>query len=423
MVILGAGLSGLGCARTVPGATIFEARAHPGGHVYSHALDGVSFDEGAHICHSRDPEWLKLIFDAAGDVYHFDRSIVRCFWRGHWVTYPVQNHLAELPVADRITALRDLVRAQVEQGSASPADYEQWCLQHYGRFLTDHFYQDYTRKYWRVSMAEMATDWLKGRLLPSELDRIIAGAFEEREETQSVFSSFHYPARGGFFQFFGKLYDRLDVRCGQRAVRVDADRREVHFESGHKASYERLVSTIPLPDLVRITDRAPAAVRDAASRLRHTQLICVNMVVAREHLSDNHWFYVYGQDIDVSRVKVISNIAAAAVPEGCTALQCEIFRRGDESFDVEPMKEKAVRDMGSILGFSPGDVRSLGVVHAPHAYPISDLGRAERVAGIHRWLEGMGIHSIGLCGRWRFVWSDAAYLDGVHCAMQVAALA
>lgn len=415
-VILGAGLSGLGCARALPGARLFEAADHPGGHVYSHLVGGVHFDEGAHICHARDEAWRALIFRNAGEVRHFPTSAVLNYWRGHWITYPAQNHLADLPVADRVRALTELVHAQVRSRDLTPANYREWCLNQYGEFLTEHFYADYTRKYWRVPMEEMATDWLKGRLLPSELDRIIAGAFTEQEERQSVFSSFDYPARGGFFAFFKPLYDGLPLTCGARAVRVDAARRRVEFADGRVEAYEHLVSTIPLPDLVAMTPEAPASVREAAARLRHTQLICVNIVVAKPDLTPAHWFYIYGQDVEASRVKVISNLTPDAVPAGCSALQCEIFRRGDEAYDAAALTEKTVRDLARLLRFDVSEVRAAEPVCVRHAYPVSDLGRAERVEHILAWLDSRGIQSIGLFGRWKFIWSDVAYQAGQDAA-------
>lgn len=420
VVILGAGLSGLACARGLDGARVFEAADQPGGHVRSHVVGGVSFDEGAHICHSRDPAWLDLIFKNAGEVLHFPKSEVLNYWKGHWITYPAQNHLADLSVADRIRAMTDLVHAQIRHRDDKPVHYRQWCLQQYGAFLTENFYEDYTRKYWRVPMEEMGLDWLKGRLLPSELDRIIAGAFSDQEESQSVFASFHYPARGGFFSFFKPMYEGLHLTCGRRAVQVDPVHRKITFASGQVEHYEHLVSTLPLTDLVGMIESAPARVREAASRLRHTQLICVNLVVKLTGLTPAHWFYLYGQDVEASRVKVMSNLTPQAVPAGCTALQCEIFRRGDESYDAHALTQKTIEDLARILRFDPSEVVAAAPVCVSHAYPISDLGRQERVDYILAWLEDQGIHSMGLFGRWKFIWSDVAYRTGREMAATLA---
>ncbi|MBM3463104.1 MAG: hypothetical protein FJX76_13460 [Armatimonadetes bacterium] len=111
VIVLGAGIAGLGCARALPGAPVFEATDHLGGHAFSHEMGGVYFDEGAHICHSRRGDFLAMILSSAGRVIETDRSVVRNYWRGRWLTYPVQDNLNELPLEDRLLALTGLVEA------------------------------------------------------------------------------------------------------------------------------------------------------------------------------------------------------------------------------------------------------------------------------------------------------------------------
>jgi len=412
-IILGAGLTGLGCAKNLPDSVIYEANDHPGGHVYSHEQNGICFDEGAHICHARDEEWLKLLYKQAGDVVRIEQSKVSNYWHGHWLTYPVQNHLRDLPSELRILALDNLVRAQMDNQGKTPANYEEWCRYQYGDFLTDRFYREYTDKYWRTSMAEMGTDWLAGRLLPSQLSRIIHGSIAPHDEKQSVFSLFHYPKRGGFFSFFRGLYEGADVRLNKPAVSLDVQKRMVRFADGETTDYKNLVSTIPLTSLVRITENATASVLEAASGLRCTQLMGVNIIIKKPDLSPHHWFYIYDSDIDVSRVKVTSNVTPDSVPRGSTVLQTELFVRDDESFDVERQKEKAVRDMGRILGFDPvRDVQSVGHIIVKHAYPIPTIDRQERTEHILAWYEQQGIYPAGLFGRWKYMWSDQAFASG-----------
>jgi protoporphyrinogen oxidase len=411
-LILGAGLSGLGCARANPGARVFEAADHPGGHAYSHEVGGVHFDEGAHICHAKDPDWLALLYGAAGEVERIDASQVSNYWQGHWVSYPVQNHLCELPLDARVAAMKGFVQALAERRSGEPKNYLEWCRAQYGDYLTDHFYRLYTDKYWRVSMEELGTDWLGGRLLPSQVDRIVEGAFGVPQDSQAVFAQFHYPARGGFFSFFRSLYDRLDVRYGMKAVEVRPGQRQVVFENGQVEEYEKLASSIPLPDLVGMIPDAPSDVRAAAACLRHVQLLCVYLIVDRPDLTPCHWFYVYDPEIEISRVKVNSNVAPKSVPTGQTALQAEIFRRPDEPMPVEELVAGAVADLGRLLNFAAADVRAVEPQIVPHAYIISDHQRAAAVDCIIPWLEGQGIYPMGLFGRWKFIWSDAAYRSG-----------
>lgn len=421
-IILGAGLSGIGAARALPGSVIYEAKDHVGGHVYSHKQSGIYFDEGAHICHAKDEEWKKALFANAGEVITVPQSKVSNWWHGRWITYPVQNHLRCLPAALRDQALGEILAAQEKQPATPPVNYEEWCRGQYGDYLTDHFYREYTEKYWRVSMAEMDIDWLAGRLLPSQIERIRQGAVGEVDEKQSVFSSFHYPASGGFFAFFEKFYREQNIKLGCRVVKVDASGKTITFSNGEMVGYDKLISTIPLNELVKcMGDNVPEQIQRDAQSLRHTQMLGVNMVINKPALVPYHWFYVYDSDIDVSRVKVMSNLIPGSLPEGKTVLQTEIFRRDDEGMAIEPLKKKVVEDMGRILGFDPErDLQSVDHILVSHSYTIPTLGRQAAVDRISGWLEKQGIVTAGLYGKWKYVWSDQAYAAGMAAAEKFA---
>ena len=419
VLVLGAGLAGLGCARALPGARVFEAQAHPGGHAWSHACDGAWFDEGAHISHSSDGEFVGMITRGL-EVHEIAASRVRNHWHGAWITYPVQNHLHELPPEARTRALADFVEAQA-QGAVTPADYGQWCLAQYGRYLTEQFYREYTDKYWRVPMEALATDWLGGRLIPAQRARIVAGAFAALPEEQSAFHRFRYPRAGGFFRFFEPLYRGLDLTLGERAIAVDPRRGMVSFASGRTESYEALASSIPVTELVSMLRAVPADVAAAAAALRHTKLLCVNLVLRIPAPTDLHWFYVYDREIDAARVSVPSNLAPAMLPEGRSALQAEVFRRGDEPWDPPALAARTVDQLARLLGFTAVDVASVHPVVVPHAYPISDRHRARAAETVITWLERQRIYPLGIYGRWKYLWSDAAYRQGEETARRILA--
>lgn len=375
IVIIGAGLAGVGAARQLPGSVVYEARDHVGGHAFSHHQGGLFFDEGAHICHAKDPDWLAELHRNAGDVVRIEQSRIANHWYGHWLTYPVQNHLRDLPVADRIRALTEIVAAQAGP-DRTPRHYEEWCQFQYGDFLTERFYRVYTDKYWRMPMRAMDIDWLAGRLLPSQLERIVHGAIAPMDEKQSVFSSFYYPASGGFFAFFKKFYEGVEVRPGHRVVRVDPVQRSITFAHGVSASYDRLISTMPLNELIRAMPEVPDAIRRDAETLRYTHMLGVNLVVNKPALTPHHWFYIYDHDIEVSRVKVLSNVIADRLPPGRTVLQTEIFRRDDETMDAASLVRQTAHDLGRVLGFDPErDVEAVHHLAVSHAYTIPTLGR------------------------------------------------
>ncbi len=417
VIVLGAGLAGLGFARHWPGCRVFEAEATSGGHARSHEFAGAWFDRGAHICHSQDEAWLKIV-GAATPLHEMAKSTVLNHKAGRWFAYPVQNHLFDLSPADREEALKDFLAAQEKYCGREPKNYEEWCRFQYGDFLVENFYRLYTAKYWHVPMAELATDWLGGRLLPSQVENIRAGAQGPVTEKQAVFRMFRYPKRGGFFAMLARLADGVDLRVNRRAVRVDAARRIVSFADGAEESYDALVSTIPLPQLVTMIPDAPTDVRAAAAKLRALRQYCVNFIVDRENLSPANWFYVYDPDIAVSRVSFPFSLSGEQ--NGRTAIQAEIFVPGDARPDENALREKAVVDLGRLLKFSASQVIASEIRAYPMSYVVSDLERAAAVRHIRDWLRGRGIETAGLFGNWEYIWSDRAFAGGRALAQAMA---
>jgi len=131
VVIVGSNLSGIACARQLSGSRVFEAKSYIGGHSASHAFAGFHFDEGAHISHTKDEDFLDRIgAKTRADVVDVPSRTAN--WdAGSWLPYPVQNHLHALPAQARIEALKDFVNAQIAQaGAPAPVNYESWCLGH-----------------------------------------------------------------------------------------------------------------------------------------------------------------------------------------------------------------------------------------------------------------------------------------------------
>ena len=418
VVILGAGLAGAGAARHLPGARIYEAREEPGGYAQSHKFGGAWFDCGTHICHSRDESWLSLVTGHA-PLHEMTESKVLNYKAGRWFSYPVQNHLADLPEAERKAALEEFLKAQEKYRGREPRNYEEWCRFQYGDALLEGYYRLYTAKYWHVPMAELSTDWLGGRLLPSQIETILAGAKGNQPEKQAVFNRFRYPKQGGFFALVRHLFEGLPIECGKKAVEVDPASRIVLFADGTKADYGELVSTVPLPELVRMAKDVPASVREAAAKLRHVRHYCVNFVVERESLSSSNWFYVYDPDIPASRVSFPDSLSGQKT--GRTAVQAEVFQPGDVRPDEGAILERTLGDMGRLLNFVKREIIDAEIRCRPISYVVSDLNRAPAVQHIRDWLFHNHIHTAGLFGNWSYIWSDRSYASGVATARELAA--
>ena len=409
-VVLGAGLTGLGFGISFKDAVIYELCDKIGGHAKSVQLAGFGFDQGAHIAHSKDKNWLNRICTAAGDVHQIHSSNVFNFWNGLQITYPVQNHLHELPLEYRTKALLDFFHSQYNKEEFQTNNYESWCLKQYGEYLTNTFYRPYTKKYWKEEMKALDTDWLGGRLLPAQIEKIIKGALGPIPETQAVFSTFHYPSSGGFGAFLTDMGNGLDIRLNKKAIHLDLANKVVSFTDGEKTNYDNLISTIPLTELVDIISDVPKEIQEAREKLKHTQLCVVDIVLEGEQCTPAHWFYIYDVDMPAARVGVPSNLSGY---EGTkTALQAEIFFGQDEQVDLKSVQEKVISKLPTYLDISAAHIKQVQTRLIKYAYIVSNHDRKTASKYILKWLEKHDIISTGLYGAWEYIWSDKAFETG-----------
>ena len=191
------------------------------------------------------------------------------------------------------------------------------------------------------------------------------------------------------------------------------------LRDGRQITYENLISTMPLPELVKlIGEPAPAEVRLAGRSLRHISVRCVNMGVARERITDKHWIY-YPEATVFHRVFVQGNASPHCNPPGGFGLTCEITYSPYKPLacDGEDLIELCRQDCIRV-GLLNVDDRLLtaSLVDMPYAYVVYDHGRARNVATIKRWLAGHDIVLAGRYSEWKYYNSDHAFLAGKKAA-------
>src|SRR5438105_7922555 len=111
------------------------------------------------------------------------------------------------------------------------------------------------------------------------------------------------------------------VHVNHRATRIDTVHRQVEFNGGKTTvPYDKLISTIPLPTLVRLIPEAPAEVRAAAGRLRHNSIVVVNLGIASPARSPWHWAHYPEKEVSFFRISYPHNLGPGPVPEGMSSV-------------------------------------------------------------------------------------------------------
>jgi UDP-galactopyranose mutase len=256
------------------------------------------------------------------------------------------------------------------------------------------------------------------------LEEMIEGALSPAPKPMGPNARFGYPLRGGFQALMNGFLPHLrgELRLATRVVAVSPAEHTVTLADGSVLPYEVLISTMPLPALIRtMGSYPPADVRQAATGLRHVSVRCVNIGVGRERLTDKHWIY-YPEEPVFHRIFVQGNASPHCNPPGGFGLTCEITYSAAKPLpcDGDALIQRCIEDCHRVGIFNANDpVWAANQVDMPVAYVVYDHDRARNVAHIREWLSHQDIVLAGRYAEWEYYNSDHAFIAGKKAAEQV----
>jgi protoporphyrinogen oxidase len=420
MVVLGSGMAGLGAAYKLHGEgitpSLYDKNAYHGGHTSSVRYDNkFIFDLGPHISFTKDTRIQDLLADAVDQQYETVQIHLNNYWRGHWPTHPVQLNLHGLPEDVIIKVIENFVE---ERGRPEPPikNYADWLVASFGQTFAELFPMQYTRKYHTTTAENMTTDWLGPRIYRPNLEEVLRGAISRTPPNVHYITHFRYPTHGGFVSYLKKFVPLANLKLGHQLASIDPKSRQLSFSNGHVTKYDGLVSSVPLPDLLRMIEGAPREVVDAAGRLACSTCVLVNVVVNRSDLSAAHMSYFYDEDICFSRLSFPHMLSANNIPEGMGSIQAEVYF----SEKYKPLTGKPEDWIEPVVA----DLRRCGILRDSdtivfrgswllrYANVIFDLDRPVALRTVHTYLNDIGIAYCGRYGDWGYMWTDESFKSG-----------
>ncbi len=308
----------------------------------------------------------------------------------------------------------------------APANFEEFIYKVWGSGIAKHFAIPYNKKIWTVPLTEMETSWLGGRVPLPDIEEIINGALEPVGTPMGPNARFGYPLQGGFQAIMDGFLPHIKgtLELNADVVHISPKKRMVELADGRRYRYENLISTMPLPQLVRmIGDEAPQAVIDAANGLKHISIRCVNLGVARENITDKHWIY-YPEDSIFHRIFVQGNASPGCNPPGGFGLTCEISYSPWKPlpYSGQELIDRCFQDCIKVGLLNESDTLiTASEVDMPYAYVVYDHARARNVATVKQWVALFGITLAGRYSEWEYYNSDHAFLAGKKAAEAVEA--
>ena len=425
VAILGAGMAGMAAARTLSDldCTVYEARSYAGGHASSfQAGNAFLFDEGPHVSFTPHERIRDFLARSVGRRFFEYPTYATNYYQGHTLKHPVQCNLFGLPTDLVTRCVADFVRAQYEDKRPLKT-YQDWCYLNFGRTVTETFTRPYTRKYWNVELETLATDWISERIHAPSLEQVLDGALNPQTGEHYYMSRFRYPEEGGFGAYNDLLVQGVPIAYGMRAVELDPQHRKISFANGKSEHYDHLVSTLPLPELVKICTDAPQAVRAAADKLTCTSHFLLSIGINRPHISDAYWTYYYDQDVPFSRASFPSKYSQKTAGPGCSSVQVEVVHSRYKSIPShDALVEQCIAAMLKVgLLQSRDEIVAMDARDIRYANVLFDFDRVPNRDIVHGFMAANEIHWAGRYGEWAYLWTDQSILSGERAANEVRA--
>lgn len=414
-VILGAGIAGISAAYHLKqkgeNSVIFEKDNDWGGLCGFFEIDGFRFDRFVHFTFAKD-EKIAELFAKSSPLYAHP-PVSYNYWRGCWLKHPAQNNLAPLPIEEKVKIIDSFVN-RPRKDVAEISDYAEWLRVQYGDYFAENFPFAYTRKYWGVEAKQLETKWVGNRLHVSPLPEVLRGAFAEQQENFYYTKFMNYPKKGGFRSIMNECRKGLDIRLNKKAVRIDTAAKQVEFDDGTVENYDNLISSLPLPEIIKMISDVPENVQNAAKQLRWTCGYQVSLGFNRPDVAKYLWFYIYDEDVPPARVYSPNLKSPDNAPDGCSSLQAEIFfANGVKVVNKNIILQKTVEKLKEICQFNDSDVVVKDIRFEPYANIIFTPEIYESRKVVREWLQAQGIKTIGRFGEWDYLWSHQAFESGM----------
>jgi protoporphyrinogen oxidase len=420
VAVLGGGLTGLSASLHLGRAGIshrlFEREQVAGGHAVTVEEQGFRFDRTGHLLHLRDPAMQALAYELLpAEQYRKLQRQSAVFSHGVYTRYPFQANTFGLPPEVAFECVQGFVQAHFASSEQAnePRDFAEFCLRHFGSGISRHFMLPYNSRLWGVPPSEITSEWCQRFVPLPRLEDVLRGAVGANARELGYNTTFLYPELG-MGSFSAALAARTPIELGRAPARIDLGRRALVF-ADDELPFDVLVSSIPLPSLLRLLGDLPASVAEAASKLRATHLHYLDLGLRRPNANPYHWIYVPEERFPFYRVGCYSHFSDRLAPPGKSSLYVELAERRTPNPERTLAEVTAgLRRLGLLE--SEQDIELWRLRTIDYAYVIYDHNYRAALDVIEPYLSEQRIVSSGRYGAWNYSSMEDALLMGRDAA-------
>ncbi len=425
VLIIGAGLAGLSAARILDEAgmdfLVLEKEQEVGGLCRTEKTRGFAFDYTGHLLHLKPGFARDLIMSEIGDLLEEHERRASVYLEDTFVPYPIQANFGVLSPA-LVDRCIEGYRKSRDVPVSEEMNFPQWSRAQFGDGLAQLFMVPYNRKLYVHPLEEMEISWTSWSVPRPSEEEMEKAATGKTSGTFGYNTVFYYPKHGGIEVLPGKLAEGLRDRILTSAGvdSVDATRGTVTLQGGEQMGFSRIISTIPLPELLKIASGLPAGHATMAGRFRHSSVTALCLGFDRPAPRDEHWVYFPEKTFPFYRAGYFTNFSRKLAPEGASSLYVEVAHRMEDPPRADRLLEECLEGL-RVSGMVDPESRLAAstVLSMPYAYVFYDRFRKEKLPGLIDDLKARSIYSVGRYGAWEYSAMQDAIEQGARTAGEI----
>ncbi|KKS84949.1 MAG: Amine oxidase [Candidatus Gottesmanbacteria bacterium GW2011_GWA1_43_11] len=414
-LIIGAGPCGLGAAYRLKelGITdwaLFEKEGYVGGLATSFQ-DAKSFwwDIGGHVQFSHYHYFDELMDTLLGNnwVYHDRESWV---WiANRFVPYPFQLNIHRLPQVLRDECLDGLKKLSKQKLKSKSQNFADWIYQTSGAGIAKYFLLPYNFKVWAYQPKELNVSWVGERVARPDIKRIEKNITSGHDDVSwGPNNQFRFPLYGGtgaIWQALGAELPQKQLYLNHQVTHINTSKHEIAFSNQVTISYDHLISTIPLDQLVVNSD-VSQKLKAATKQLLHstTHIVGIGLKsTPKPELKTKCWLYFPESNCPFYRVTVFSNYSPNNAPAGHWSLMAEVSESTQKQVNKNNLLTEVLQGLKNTQLISEAnEIVSTWQYKTAYGYPTPSLNRDAALAIIQPELMKRNVYSRGRFGMWKY---------------------
>ncbi|PJB13988.1 MAG: hypothetical protein CO118_10945 [Flavobacteriales bacterium CG_4_9_14_3_um_filter_32_8] len=437
--IIGAGPAGVTAAYQLAKigvkVDLYETANQVGGMAKTINLWNQHIDLGPHRFFSNDTRINKLWLEVVGKDYKMVDRLTRIYYKNRFYYYPLKpfDALFKLGIGTATVCLFSFFKEKISPTKLD-GTFENWVTNRFGYQLFSIFFKTYSEKLWGISCKELDADFAAQRIKKLSLWEAVIGAFKSNKNNKhkTLVDQFAYPIHGT-----GMVYERMakyvsehngTVHLNTSVKRVITENNvatSIELENGKIESYDHIVSSMPLTQMVTRLPEVPENIKQLAFSLKFRNTILVYLKVDGQHLFPDNWLYIHSSDVLTGRITNFSNWVSEIncnQKETIVVLEYWCYDKDDLWTEVdEPLIERAKKEL-RITGLIKNETISAGYVRRiKSCYPVYSIGYKDRLKPIEDYLTTIkNLSVIGRYGAFKYNNQDHSILMGYLAAENIA---